>query len=72
MLLSAAVSFALAVTLVVCSSSSHLDAATSNPAYFSLDEQAVTFDRQPKNIVIAASIGGSSVSVQHMISLCSQ
>ncbi|EPB85509.1 hypothetical protein HMPREF1544_07692 [Mucor circinelloides 1006PhL] len=57
MLLSAAVSFALTAGLVVCS---HLDTATSDPAYYYLDEQDVTFDRQPKNIVIATSIGGSS------------
>lgn len=59
MLLSAAVSFALTAGLVVCS---HLDTATNDPAYYYLDEQDVTFDRQPKNIVIATSIGGSSVS----------
>ncbi|KAF1798556.1 hypothetical protein FB192DRAFT_1475545 [Mucor lusitanicus] len=61
MLLSTAVSFALTASLVVCfSSSTLLDTATSDPAYFYLDEQDVTFDRQSKNIVIATSIGGSS------------
>lgn len=64
MLLSTAVSFALTASLVVCfSSSTLLDTATSDPAYFYLDEQDVTFDRQSKNIVIATSIGGSSVSM---------
>lgn len=63
MLLSSVVSFALTLSFVVCSNVIDTASLTNDPAYYYMDEQDVTFDRQPRNIVIATSIGGSSVSL---------
>jgi hypothetical protein len=63
MLVSSVVSFVLALNFVVCSSIIDITSLSNDPTYYYLDEKNVTFNRQPKNIVIATSIGGSSVSL---------
>ncbi|CEP08406.1 hypothetical protein [Parasitella parasitica] len=60
MLPSTAIALALTLSFAICSNAETATPIVSDAAYFYLDEQDVTFDRQPKNIVIATSIGGSS------------
>ncbi|KAI8642504.1 hypothetical protein BD408DRAFT_387061 [Parasitella parasitica] len=60
MLPSTAVTLALALSFAACSNAEITVPVVNDATYYYLNEQDVTFDRQPKNIVIATSIGGSS------------